>query len=34
MAQGKFPQSVSLGARAVGWFESQINEWLENLAAK
>lgn len=34
MAQNKFPSSVALGARAVGWFESSINDWLENLAAK
>jgi len=34
MAQKKFPAAVQLGARAIGWFESQINEFLQNLAAK
>lgn len=29
VSQGTFPQSVSLGARAVGWVESEIQEWLE-----
>lgn len=24
----EFPQSVRLGKRAVGWLESEINEWL------
>lgn len=28
MAEGRFPQSVSLGGRAVGWIESEVNEWL------
>jgi prophage regulatory protein len=25
---GKFPASVSLGARAVGWRNSEISEWI------
>ena len=28
IAQGKFPAPVSLGARAVGWVESEVDEWL------
>ncbi len=24
-----FPRPISLGGRAVGWIESEINEWLE-----
>ncbi len=28
VAQGTFPKAVSLGARAVGWLESEIDEWL------
>ena len=28
IAQGTFPKTVSLGARAVGWMESEIDEWL------
>lgn len=26
---GTFPKPVSLGGRAVGWIESEIQEWLE-----
>ena len=29
VSQGTFPQSVSLGARAVGWVEAEIQEWLQ-----
>lgn len=28
ISQGNFPSSVSLGSRAVGWLESEIEEWL------
>jgi len=31
ISQGKFPQPISLGARAVGWWESEINSWLDSL---
>ncbi|RZQ02769.1 AlpA family transcriptional regulator [Vibrio vulnificus] len=24
-----FPKSVPLGARSVGWIESEVNQWLE-----
>ena len=24
-----FPPPISLGGRAVGWIEAEINEWLE-----
>jgi prophage regulatory protein len=27
--EGSFPKPVSLGARAVGWIESEIDDWLE-----
>ena len=27
--QGTFPKPVSLGARAVGWVEAEIQEWLQ-----
>ncbi len=30
ITQGTFPKTVSLGARAVGWLESEINEWLNS----
>jgi len=29
IADGTFPKAVSLGARAVGWLESDIQEWLQ-----
>jgi prophage regulatory protein len=29
IAQGAFPKPVSLGGRAVGWLESEIQEWLQ-----
>lgn len=29
MTQGTFPKPVRLGARAVGWPESEIAAWLE-----
>ncbi len=28
IAKGDFPASVSLGGRAVGWVEADINNWL------
>lgn len=28
IAQGNFPKAISLGARAVGWLESEIEEWV------
>jgi prophage regulatory protein len=34
IAQGTFPKQVSLGARAVGWRESDIQNWLESLTEK
>jgi prophage regulatory protein len=27
--EGTFPKPISLGARAVGWLESEIEEWLD-----
>lgn len=33
MSKGFFPQSVSLGERAVGWVESQIDQWLDERIA-
>ena len=34
VSEGTFPRPVSLGARAVGWYESQVNDWLENLTLR
>ncbi|CAM3830063.1 AlpA family transcriptional regulator [Pseudoalteromonas sp. L23] len=28
MNKGGFPKSVSLGARAVAWVESEIDDWI------
>ncbi len=28
---GTFPRRVKLGARAVGWTRSSVEEWLQNL---
>jgi prophage regulatory protein len=28
ISNGKFPKSVSLGDRAVGWVDSEIEEWI------
>jgi len=28
VSDGTFPKPVSLGARAVGWLESEIDAWL------
>lgn len=29
MSQGTFPKPVSLGARAVGWVEAEVQEWVQ-----
>lgn len=29
MSQGRFPKSVQLGPRAVGWDSVAIDEWIE-----
>ena len=26
--EGRFPRPVSLGARAVGWIEAEVDEWM------
>lgn len=28
-AQGRFPQSVKISGRAVGWYEDEIDEYIE-----
>lgn len=30
VAQGTFPKSISLEARAVGWVDAEIDEWLRS----
>ncbi|MBM4298071.1 MAG: AlpA family transcriptional regulator [Deltaproteobacteria bacterium] len=29
IAEGRFPKPVSLGGRAVGWLENEIQDWLQ-----
>jgi prophage regulatory protein len=29
MREGSFPQSVPLGAMAVGWLESEVDDWID-----
>lgn len=29
MSQGDFPQSISLGGRAIGWIQEEVNQWIE-----
>lgn len=29
IADGTFPTSVSLGGRAVGWVDEEIQQWIE-----
>ncbi|MBF4410516.1 AlpA family transcriptional regulator [Vibrio anguillarum] len=31
MNDGEFPQSVSLGERAMAWVESEVDDWMENI---
>lgn len=28
ISEGSFPKPISLGSRAVGWIEAEVNEWL------
>lgn len=29
ISKGEFPRSISLGGRAVGWLEEDVDGWLE-----
>ncbi len=31
MNEDQFPQSISLGDRAVAWVESEVDEWMEEV---
>ena len=33
LAEGSFPKPVQLGARAVGWIESEVDEWIRQQVA-
>ena len=28
VANGEFPKPISLGGKAIGWIENEINEWI------
>jgi len=30
VAQGTFPEPINLGGRAVGWVESEVQQWLQS----
>ena len=30
MQEFDFPQSIALGARAVGWLEEEIEQWIQS----
>jgi prophage regulatory protein len=30
IAQGTFAKPVNLGGNSVGWFESEVNAWIES----
>ncbi len=30
--QGRFPKPFKLGVRSVGWFERDIEDWINNLS--
>lgn len=29
MRDGKFPQALPIGNRAVGWYSAEIDQWIE-----
>ena len=31
---GKFPASISLGGKAMGWIEAEIDRWIEQRMAE
>ena len=33
-SRGEFPKPIDLGARAVAWLESDIDEWIASRIAK
>lgn len=33
MSKAEFPKSISLGDRAIGWLETDIEQWLEDKIA-
>jgi prophage regulatory protein len=33
MADGTFPKNIKLGERSMGWLESDIDNWIDQLIA-
>jgi len=33
MNEGKFPQSIKLGERSIGWLESELDAWIDGRIA-
>lgn len=33
MSKGEFPQSISLGERAVGWLATHVEQWVDECVA-
>lgn len=33
MTKGTFPQTISLGERAIGWLDSDVEQWLDERIA-
>ncbi len=33
MKEGKFPKSIPLGVRAVGWYADEIDQWIAERGA-
>ena len=29
MSEGSFPEKIRLGSRAVGWLETEVQDWLD-----
>ena len=34
LGEGRFPRAVSLGSRAVGWIEAEVDEWIRERIAE
>jgi prophage regulatory protein len=34
VSQGTFPKPISLGPRAVGWIESEVEDWISEQISK
>ena len=34
MSEGTFPRQISLGARSIGWIDSEVQEWISSQIRK